>query len=47
MQVRVEAVEEDPTQPAPPYDPSRYKNHYFYPDFETLRERMQESLEEQ
>ena len=32
MEMRVQAIEQG--QKAPPYDPSRYKNHYFYPDFD-------------
>lgn len=42
MEVRIEAIDEDSSKEAPPYDPTRYKNHYFYPDFEQLKERMQE-----
>lgn len=38
---RVNLIENEVS--CPPYDPQRYKNHYFYPDFELLWERMTES----
>lgn len=38
MEVRVKLIEQEIE--APPYDPLRYKNHYFYPDFDVLLERM-------
>lgn len=44
MELRVKLIEEGID--APPYDPNRYKNHYFYSDFDILKERMTEGAEE-
>jgi hypothetical protein len=44
MENRVKLIENN--LEAPPYDPNRYKNHYFYPDFDMLKERMTEDSEQ-
>jgi hypothetical protein len=38
MEVRVKLIEQG--LEAPPYNPKRYKNHYFYNDFDLLKDRM-------
>jgi len=45
MQLRVQAIDEG--LEAPPYDPKRYKNHYFYPDFDVMMTKMTEDYREQ
>lgn len=44
MEERVKAIQA--LKQAPQYNPSRYKNHYFYPDFDSLRDRMTEETKD-
>jgi len=40
----MKAINEDLGKP-PKYDTNRYRNHYFYPDFKEIQDRMTEDYQ--
>jgi len=44
LELRMNAINKDYGKP-PKYDTNRYRNHYFYPDFEIIQKKMTEDYQ--